>query len=87
MKIHHPDAGIRPQAAIPNYIVSVLRPDDLLSVQMEYSNWDLQIGGDNPPVLVRQQTDAPIIVTFAPQRSAEQAFYETAAGYDLSSPR
>jgi hypothetical protein len=60
-----------------NLTLSLLRPDDLLSLRFEFVNLTLDTA-KAPPVLVRIKAGQPtfIIVEFAPQHIAEQAFLE-----------
>ena len=62
--------------------LAVLRPDDLLSVTFQFVNLGLQIEGGGQASLVREPAqEAPgsfVIVYFAPQNIAEQAFWERA---------
>jgi hypothetical protein len=61
---------------IPNYVVSLLRPEDLLALRLEYYGFDLVVGGGNPPILARNADSAYMIAYFAPQNIAEEAYYE-----------
>jgi hypothetical protein len=70
---------------IPNYTYAIIRPDDLLAIRMEYHGFELRLGDANPPRLVRTATDAVVIAHFPPQQIAEQAFFEVADGYPVSS--
>ena len=75
----HPDQVTR-DLAVPNWVVSILRPDDLLSLRLEYYGYTLQVGGGAVPVLVEDlqpgQANAYMIAYFAPQNIAEEAFFE-----------
>ncbi|HZT97254.1 MAG TPA: hypothetical protein VFB34_10515 [Chloroflexota bacterium] len=71
---------------IPNYVVSILRPDDLLALRLEYQGFDLVVGGGNPPVLVRNASRAYVVAHFAPQNIAEQAFYDIEGGKSNETP-
>ncbi|MEN6310356.1 MAG: hypothetical protein ABFD80_02325, partial [Acidobacteriota bacterium] len=66
--------------ALP-FVVSVLRPDDLLNLEFEFINLKLDKG--SPPKLVRQKSGSPayMIVHFPPQSIAEEAFWEAAGEY------
>ncbi|HEV3312956.1 MAG TPA: hypothetical protein VG815_20795, partial [Chloroflexota bacterium] len=66
----------RHDVIIPNYVASILRPEDLLALRLEYYGYDLLVGGGNPPELVRNAKTAIMIARFAPQNIAEQAFFE-----------
>ncbi len=58
--------------------VSVIRPDDLLNLQIECRNLQLDVNGPDGPVLVAEDAaqKAYIIVHFPPQTIAEEAAYE-----------
>jgi len=66
------------------FIISVLRPDDLLNLEFEFIN--LKVAKGTPPKLVRQNADSPayMIVHFPPQSIAEEAFWEAAGEYKAS---
>ena len=71
-----------PQIDLQNGIVEILRPDDLLSLWLEFRN--LQLDRSNPkspklvPVLSKGVAKTGfIIVSFAPQSILEQAYFET----------
>jgi len=61
----------------PNLHIPILRPDDLLALDIECVNLTVKPGA--PPRLVRQKASAPayLIVHFPPQHIVEQAFFET----------
>ncbi len=83
-----PPAGqilIRPErieALIPlvPFIVTVLRPEDLLVLRFQFVNFVLKTESGQPARLMRIKPDKPayIIVHFPPQHIAEQAFLEQA---------
>ncbi|MBN2339390.1 MAG: hypothetical protein JXP48_12710, partial [Acidobacteria bacterium] len=80
--------GLRPQADLKkgqilftNPRFSVLRPDDLLTLEIECLNLGMQPG--TPPKLVRINDDpAYLIVHFPPQHIAEQAFFEATPHFE-----
>lgn len=80
--------GLRPQAdlkkaqlLVRNPRFSVLRPDDLLTLEIECLNLAMQPG--TPPKLVRMDGDpAYLIVHFPPQHIAEQAFFEATPHFE-----
>jgi len=59
--------------------VRIIRPDDLLNLEIECVNLRLDTSDPALPVLVVELPDAPafIVCTFAPQTLAEQAFFES----------
>jgi hypothetical protein len=59
---------------------SLLRPDDLLNLQIEAENLRLDTSQPEQPALVPESPDQPayLIVTFPPQTITEQAYYESA---------
>lgn len=61
------------------FTIELLRPDDLLTLTVEAQNLRLDTTDPKKPVLVVDQSSQPayLIVTFAPQNIAEQAFFET----------
>jgi hypothetical protein len=75
----HLSSGSQPRIffQVPNLAVSVLRPEDLLSLRFEFINLRLQIR-DGRSVLARDKVDKPayIVVHFPPQSIAEEAFFE-----------
>ncbi|HZT97259.1 MAG TPA: hypothetical protein VFB34_10540 [Chloroflexota bacterium] len=85
LTIHHPSTGLKPEAAIPNYVVSILRPEDLMALSLEYVGFDLRTGGGAPPQLVRTQKAAQVIAHFGPQSIGEQAFFQVDPNDPLSS--
>jgi len=64
--------------------VSILRPDDLLSIQFEFANLSLD-STQSPPSLIRTEADQPafVSVVFAPQHVSEQCVTEGAAGLPI----
>lgn len=80
-KVPQPDQP-KPTSPVPfpaNFMVTVIRPSDLLVLRFEFINLQFRSGGDSPR-LVRAAANqtAYIIVHFQPQNIAEQAFFETA---------
>ncbi|HEV2578996.1 MAG TPA: hypothetical protein VGU25_17455 [Acidobacteriaceae bacterium] len=61
------------------FTFELLRPDDLLTLTVETQNLRLDVTDPNNPVLVVDQSSQPayLVITFAPQNIAEQAFFET----------
>ncbi|MCU0566563.1 MAG: hypothetical protein MUF49_08195 [Oculatellaceae cyanobacterium Prado106] len=59
--------------------VDVIRPDDLLFLQIECHNLQLDPGSLSEPVLIPEDAtqSAYLVVTFPPQTIAEEALYET----------
>jgi len=66
---------------------SLLRPDDLLALDVRTVNLRLDTSRSGHPRLVRQAAHDPalLVVTFAPQSIAEQAFFQTAKAGPLPS--
>ncbi len=62
---------------IQNFSISVVRPDDLLTLSFEFINLRLVTGG-GPARLVRTDPNQPayLVVHFPPQHIAEEVFYE-----------
>lgn len=58
--------------------INLMRPDDLLNLQIEGENLQLDKGDLNHPVLVAIEPTRSVylIVTFPPQTTAEEAFYQ-----------
>ncbi len=63
-----------------NFSVTVLRPEDLLSLRFGFINMSLETAGDAGPRMVRTDPTEPayMIVHFPPQSVAERAYFETA---------
>src|SRR5581483_10770493 len=84
-------SGAVHELVIPNYVVSILRPHDLLAVRLEYYGFDLQVGGGNPPVLVENlspgQNNPYMVAHFGPQNIAEQAYFEAQPSGGASNPK
>lgn len=59
--------------------IELLRPDDLLTLTVTAQNLKLDTSDPKNPALVVDKSSQPayLIVTFAPQNIAEQAFFET----------
>lgn len=68
---------------LPNYSVTVLRPEDMLHLRFEFVNLTLKTGS---AALVRTGTPAYIIVHFPPQNIAEQAFFQAENPSDSEPP-
>jgi hypothetical protein len=64
---------------------SLLRPDDLLSLQFEFVNLSLD-STQSPPSLIRTQADQPafVSVVFAPQHISEQFVMEGDTGFPIN---
>jgi hypothetical protein len=74
---------------LPNFTISVVRPDDLLTLDFTFMNLTLETGGAKGR-LVRTDPNktAYVIVTFPPQSIAEQAFFESAgSGYPVENDK
>lgn len=72
-------SGMPARVIVPiDFIVSVLRTQDLLALRFEFVNLKLITGGDLGPRLERKDpsVDACVIVHFPPQNIAEEAFFE-----------
>jgi len=70
---------------LPNLTISVVRPEDLLTLDFTFMNLTLETGGAKGR-LIRTDPNKPayVIVTFPPQSIAEQAFFESAdPGYPV----
>ncbi len=63
------------------YTFEILRPDDLLALQVEARNLKLDTSKRNRPRLVREKRNVPafLIFHFPPQSIVEKAYFETAA--------
>lgn len=61
-----------------NFRIAVLRPEDLLSLEFEFFNFQLQTGASGRAQLSRDSSAKPayIIVHFQPQSIAEEAFFD-----------
>ena len=69
----------QPQLSLPDFAVSILRREDLLSLDFLFFNLALEAGAGGPPhFVVKDGTlSSYIVVRFpAPQNIAEQAFFE-----------
>jgi hypothetical protein len=69
----------QPQLSLPDFAVSLLRRDDLLSLDFLFFNLALEAGGGDLPRLVvkdRNQSSHLVVRFHAPQNIAEQAFFE-----------
>src|SRR5207253_5634816 len=88
----------RPQLSLPTFAVSLLRRDDLLSLDFLFFNLALEAGGGGAPRLVvkdRSQGSYFVARFDAPQNIAEQAIFEPfkspasyspPSGFDSSTP-
>lgn len=56
-----------------NLVISLLRPDVMLALTLEYTNFQLQINGTQSAVLVRTGSPAYLTVRFPPQYVHEEA--------------
>ncbi len=67
-----------PSSPLPTVRATVLRPDDLLNLEISGVNLRLDAGDPAAPALVvaDQQQPALLVVTFPPQTTFEQAFYD-----------
>ena len=75
-----PEVPGQRRLSLPDFSVSVLRREDLLSLDFLFYNLSLEAGGGNPPSLaVKDATQtAYLVVRFdAPQNIAEQAYLES----------
>jgi hypothetical protein len=70
------------------YKFELLRPDDLLNLQIEADNLHLDTSQKQDPVLVLDDPNQPgyLIITFPPQTVAEQAVYESSPS-EASNPQ
>jgi hypothetical protein len=74
-----PAAPGQPQLSLPDFAVSLLRRDDLLSLDFLFFNLAIEAGGGGLPRLVvkdRNQSAYLVARFHAPQNIAEQAFFE-----------
>jgi hypothetical protein len=75
-----------------SFRTSVLRPRDLLALDFEFVNLDLVVSGRGAVLRRRDSSHAPIVIVhFAPQHIAEQAFFRTqdgnpVDGHELTTP-
>jgi hypothetical protein len=80
-----PDVVGKPKLSLPDFAVSVLRRDDLLSLEFLFFNVALEAGQGTPPRLVKIDSgkDAFFATRFnAPQNIAERVFFEDADNTD-----
>jgi hypothetical protein len=70
-----------PPVVLGEYPLEVLRPDDLLSIYLNFVNLTLDTTNIRDPKLVIQEASDPayLVVWFAPQSILEEAYFETAA--------
>jgi hypothetical protein len=72
-----PDVPGRRRVSLPDFSVSIVRREDLLSLDFLFVNLALEAGGCDPPQLVRKLPTQPayLVAQFdAPQNVAEQAY-------------
>ena len=77
-----PSVPGKPRLSLPDFSVSVVRREDLLSLEFTTYNLALEAGGGQSPRLARKDStaDSYLVVHFnSPQHIAEQAFLETSA--------
>jgi hypothetical protein len=69
-----------PTSIRPTFLAELLRPDDLLHLQVDGSNLRLILDEDRGAVLIVEDRERPAFLrfTFAPQTIAESAFFEAA---------
>jgi hypothetical protein len=79
-KLNLPNAS----AFFQNPKFSLLRPDDLLSLEFECINLKIQPGSPSSLVRIKASDPAYIIIHFPPQHIAEQAFFETTSNFKPS---
>ena len=75
LTMHGVGADARHELAVPDYVVSILRPEDLLALRLEYHGFDLVVASGSPPMLVNSLPagENPYMVAhFAPQNIAEE---------------
>ncbi len=74
-----PISPLRPVVPLGQYPLELLRPDDLLSLYLNFVNLRLDTTNTRDPKLVIQDTTHPayLVVWFAPQSILEQAYFET----------
>ena len=67
-----------PKIVLPNFTVSVVRPDDMLVLRFEFVNMRLTVGGGASQVAVEDRNKpAFMIVHFPPQHIGEEAIWES----------
>jgi hypothetical protein len=74
-----PEVAGRRRISLPDFAVSVVRREDLLSLDFMFVNLALEAGGGDPPQIVRKDPTQPsyLVALFdAPQNIAEQAYLE-----------
>ena len=74
-----PGAPGRRHLSLPDFSVSIVRREDLLSLEFRFYNLALEAGGGIAPQLVCKDTSLPaylVVVFDAPQNIAEQAYLE-----------
>ena len=74
-----PEVAGRRRISLPDFGVSVVRREDLLSLDFLFFNLALEAGGGSPPQVVRKNPAQPsyLVAQFdAPQNIAEQAYLE-----------
>ena len=74
-----PIVPLLPPIVLGEFTLEVLRPDDLLSLYLNFVNLRLDTSNTRNPKLVIQDASNPayLVVWFAPQSILEQAFFET----------
>lgn len=74
-----PEVPGRRRMSLPDFSVSIVRPEDLLALDFQFFNLALEAGGGDPPQLVSKDSSQPsfLVAQFdSPQNIAEQAYLE-----------
>jgi hypothetical protein len=75
-----PEVLGRRRFSLPDFSVSVLRREDLLALDFQFTNLALEAGGGTPPQLVLKDSTQPAFLAAqfdSPQNIAEQAYLES----------
>jgi hypothetical protein len=82
------ETAINPEALILNPTVNLIRPDDLLNLTVQCLNMQLDKSNRTHPVVIPHRPEQPsyLVVTFPPQTTVEQAYFEAPAAGDAAKP-
>ena len=76
-----------PPPQTTGFRIALLRPDDLVNLEIEAINLDLDTSNPRKPVLSpRGAGDALLVVRFPPQTTAEQAFFQSGGTEQITTP-
>ena len=72
---------------LPNFTVSVVRPDDMLVLRFEFVNMRLTVGGGASQIAIEDPSKAAyMVVHFPPQHIAEEAIWESDPNLPATTP-